>query len=319
MSLPTTDERSSRNYLGTPKPQSGIPEEVKFGLSDITERLKEISAEVQRISNSTYKKISANIVNDLLDGSYRQQNLQDDRPDKGELELFFARLRGAQKSLPIGASDSDFNIPDVDKIYSDNIDEDARPFLLYFLSNLNKAIQSTKKLEDQVNGFVDACNEYLMDDDASAYVVDKPRPSHSLTKKINITKDDFRPYFTGGNNKPVPIDALSSGEKQVVSLFARMYLYPKKKIILYDEPELSLSMAWQAKLLPDVCRADNFSQLIAITHSPFIFDNILDSFASNLEVYPSQEPDLDADLDLDELFSQITIDIGDIDMDDGKQ
>lgn len=78
------------------------------------------------------------------------------------------------------------------------------------------------------------------------------------------------------------MDALSSGEKQMVSLFARLYLYPKQKLVLIDEPELSLSIDWQQKILPDIVNAQLCRQVIAITHSPFIFDNELDAFATPL-------------------------------------
>lgn len=310
MSLPSAAGGISRTNPYSRRASLNIPEDVKFGLSDITERLREISLEVQRISNTTYKRISANILNDLLDGSYRTQDHSFDMPERDELELFFDRLRGAQRSRHISDFTADFSIPDIDKIYSGNVDGDARPFLLYFLSNLNKAIRSTKTLEDRVNGFVEACNEYLQDEDSSAYVDGTVGPYNASGKKINISKDDFRPYFTGaGNEKRITIDALSSGEKQVVSLFARMYLYPKRKIVLYDEPELSLSMAWQAKLLPDVCKAGDFSQLIAITHSPFIFDNELDSFAKNLAVTPVQEWNQQSEYDFDDLLSELELDI----------
>lgn len=288
-------ERSPRSRMNF------IPSEIKFGLSDITERLQSIYQEIQRNSNTTYQKISANIINDLLDGSYTEQNLLGGRPDKNELELFFSRIRSSR--MRPGAQK--ITIPDIDKIYRDDFDEGVRPFLLYFLSNLNEAIISTKPLEDRVNGFIEACNKYLSDEDATAYREKKAPVNRTDSKKININRDTFRPYFTtkNGENK-IRIDALSSGEKQVVSLFARLYLYDKKKIILYDEPELSLSIGWQAQLLPDLCRSPDFRQIISITHSPFVFDNELDSYAGNLYVspYTKAEPDREIGVNLDNII-----------------
>ena len=77
----------------------------------------------------------------------------------------------------------------------------------------------------------------------------------------------------------VELNDLSSGEKQVISLLARLYLYPEEKIVLIDEPELSLSIDWQKRLLPDLLFSPSCAQLLAITHSPFIFDNELDPYA----------------------------------------
>lgn len=95
-------------------------------------------------------------------------------------------------------------------------------------------------------------------------------------------------------DKEVPLDALSSGEKQMISLFARLYLYPGKKIVLIDEPELSLSIDWQRGILVDILLSPNCEQVVAITHSPFVFDNALDEYSRPLCVSfdGSEEPRL---------------------------
>ena len=68
---------------------------------------------------------------------------------------------------------------------------------------------------------------------------------------------------------------------------ARLYLSDKQKIVLIDEPELSLSLDWQRKVLPDIIKSEMVVQLLAITHSPFIFENELDSCARSLKIQRS--------------------------------
>lgn len=58
----------------------------------------------------------------------------------------------------------------------------------------------------------------------------------------------------------------------------------KKYLVLIDEPELSLSIDWQQKFLPDILKAPSCEQLIAITHSPFTFENELDRYAGFMRV-----------------------------------
>ena len=78
---------------------------------------------------------------------------------------------------------------------------------------------------------------------------------------------------------------MSSGEKQIISVFAKLILnYQRKYLILIDEPELSLSIEWQRKFLPDIVNTTSCHQLLAITHSPFIFENELDSYATDMGV-----------------------------------
>ena len=89
--------------------------------------------------------------------------------------------------------------------------------------------------------------------------------------------------------KTLHLNALSSGEKQIVSIFNRLYLDSQKQyLILIDEPELSLSLEWQRKFLPDILNAPSCKQLIAITHSPFIFDNELDRYAGSIDISYSE-------------------------------
>jgi hypothetical protein len=56
-------------------------------------------------------------------------------------------------------------------------------------------------------------------------------------------------------------------------------------LVLFDEPELSLSMLWQKELLPDIVNSNKCNFLLAVTHSPFIFDNELDRYAVGLNEY----------------------------------
>ena len=83
--------------------------------------------------------------------------------------------------------------------------------------------------------------------------------------------------------KPIGIQNLSSGEKQIISVFSKLYIENIEKcIILFDEPELSLSIKWQNMFLPDVVNSGKCSTLIAVTHSPFIFDNEFDDLAKDM-------------------------------------
>ena len=82
------------------------------------------------------------------------------------------------------------------------------------------------------------------------------------------------------------IKQLSSGEKQIISLFSRIYLEPEYNyIVLFDEPELSLSIYWQEKLLPDILKSNRCSFLLAVTHSPFIFNNELKDFTVGIQEF----------------------------------
>lgn len=74
-------------------------------------------------------------------------------------------------------------------------------------------------------------------------------------------------------NERFLIDELSSGEKTLISEILFLYLSDiKDKVILIDEPELSLHPTWQGKILKlyENYAKNNNCQIIIATHSPLI-------------------------------------------------
>lgn len=90
--------------------------------------------------------------------------------------------------------------------------------------------------------------------------------------------------FNGGNlvisneHNSISYDGLSSGEKQLLILFIETLLQRKKSFIfLTDEPELSLHISWQRKIIPAIKRLNPNAQIIAATHSPEVASKYRDS------------------------------------------
>jgi predicted ATP-dependent endonuclease of OLD family len=64
--------------------------------------------------------------------------------------------------------------------------------------------------------------------------------------------------------------ALSSGERQIVTLIWASSTMTEEQVILIDEPEISLHVDWQRRLLPAMVEQMPTKQLIVCTHSPVI-------------------------------------------------
>ena len=71
----------------------------------------------------------------------------------------------------------------------------------------------------------------------------------------------------------LPLRSLSSGEQQELVLhYDLLFRVRSNTIVLIDEPELSLHVAWQKRFLPDLLKIvelSNFDALVA-THSPYV-------------------------------------------------
>jgi predicted ATPase len=138
----------------------------------------------------------------------------------------------------------------------------------YFLKifDFQKRLQTE---EERISSFCRICSEYITDKD---FIYD------STSFKLSI-----RPRHATSTRESVELSDLSSGEKQIVSLFSHLYLSGQNKyFVLIDEPELSLSVPWQKRFLVDVCSGSFCAGLIAVTHSPFIYDNELKKYAHSL-------------------------------------
>lgn len=89
-------------------------------------------------------------------------------------------------------------------------------------------------------------------------------------KTIKVEDDGVLRVYAEEDEKIEPLD-LSSGEKQIIILLTQALLYENKNVIYFiDEPELSLHVKWQEKLLPSLNDLGGSIQIIAATHSPDI-------------------------------------------------
>ncbi len=109
-------------------------------------------------------------------------------------------------------------------------------------------------------------------------VLDKHVKTIYKDKGINVS-----PLVLGNETKPIVSDKLSAGEKQMLSFLCYNTFY-RDCIIFIDEPELSLHIDWQRKLIPVLVNQRSGNQFFIATHSPFIYS-----------VYPDKEIILDRD------------------------
>ncbi len=89
-------------------------------------------------------------------------------------------------------------------------------------------------------------------------------------KKLTINAGN-EPIFEDHRGRPLKLDALSTGEKQMFILLGEALLQRRAEcVFLADEPELSLHIDWQEKLVPSLRRINPNAQILFATHSPDI-------------------------------------------------
>ena len=88
-------------------------------------------------------------------------------------------------------------------------------------------------------------------------------------KRIEIEGSKFT-VFT--DNGILPVEALSSGEKQILLILLRVFLLNgNEAIVMIDEPTYSLDIEWQFKLATTLTHLNYKAQYFIASLSPALF------------------------------------------------
>lgn len=91
-------------------------------------------------------------------------------------------------------------------------------------------------------------------------------------KRIEIDKERNFLVFREDAGVTIELDMLSAGEKQLLYILLTVFLMDEQPaVLLMDEPELSLHIEWQEKLIKSIRKLNPQCQVILTTHSPSIF------------------------------------------------
>jgi predicted ATPase len=257
-------EEDLRN-LGYDEEKFGINREdtrlIHFGMDDVDRRFSELTKSIERLSKEGLSKISSEILSQLVKGLPSIDNNFLDSINQQDIDIILARV-GNQITVD--------DKQRIKSIVATREIQDKDHSLLYFLQKLINIYDQQRELDNSIKVFRDVCNKYL------------------VNKKLIYDESSIEIYVqSDGSIDRLQLSKLSSGEKQIISIFSKIYLAPSdcKFVVLFDEPELSLSIFWQRELLPDIFNSGKCQFLLAVTHSPFIFENDLDKYAIELSQY----------------------------------
>lgn len=225
-------------------------EQMQFGMEDVYNSIHNITSEIYRKTMDGFGVIMGDMLSQLSKNVAKNEVAYNF--DKKVIKIILDRLGDTIKE--------EDKLQIMDYANSGNLNNSNLNFLISKLANL---YDEQKGLDKALKVFKDTCNHYLSE---KQFVYNESAIDLHIESSHNQEKLD--------------LECLSSGEKQIVSLFAKLFLdVDNTFIMLLDEPELSLSVLWQEKLLPDILRSQKCNFMLAVTHSPFIYDNELENSA----------------------------------------
>ena len=232
---------------------------IQFGMDDVQKCFNQIERTIDKLLKEGFAKITSEILSQLVKGFSYPDNSFLSKIDQNDIEIILARVG------------KELSEHDKDEIRKSVLNQSfENPSLTYILKKLLEIYEKQKELDNSVKKFRDICNQYL------------------INKKVFYDESAIKIFIKSEKTDcEIALSKLSSGEKQIISIFSKIYLSEgdKRFIVLFDEPELSLSITWQKQLLPDIINSGKCKLLFAVTHSPFIFDNELDKYAIGLDQY----------------------------------
>ncbi|MBD2781792.1 AAA family ATPase [Xenorhabdus szentirmaii] len=105
-------------------------------------------------------------------------------------------------------------------------------------------------------------------------------------KYVKITNNESVDFYDSKSNELIKLGALSSGERQLIYILTRIAnTQGQPTFLLMDEPEISLHLNWQEKLIENIMEINNQCQIVVVTHSPaIIMDGYMDSYVDIKEI-----------------------------------
>lgn len=235
---------------------------VSFGMEDVKALINDELEDVRRIANARLNDLTGSYLRDIVDR----------KAEKFEASMI-SRLRREEIDSALKIVDAN-SLPEAAKntirdtiigVQEGRVPDHFDQLLANYFSKLYSTYQQIRERESRINLFVETCNKYFYGGKEFSY----DEPTHELT-------------LSGINTPDLDLSLLSSGEKQIVSIFAHLLLSSKQDFfVIIDEPEMSLSVRWQEIFLPDMMSTGRISKLVAVTHSPFIFKNSMTQFTSD--------------------------------------
>ncbi|NIJ67651.1 ATP-binding protein [Xanthomonas sp. 60] len=120
------------------------------------------------------------------------------------------------------------------------------------LAEMDKQKKQAERFYEPVKNFLESINGFLRDSRKSVSV--------DSLGKLKVLQDGAE----------ISLPNMSSGEKQLLILLAHAWFARSDKgVVIVDEPEISLHLRWQERLVDEISRGSG-SQMIFATHSPEI-------------------------------------------------
>lgn len=239
---------------------------VEFGMKDVQVAIDRALGNLKEFARESLNNLTLGYLGDVVNQEYQNVGMKE-IADVSEDTVRDVLNRIDENILTSEHKEHVFGV--INSARSNTSPNEHSKIISHYFLKLLRFQAALQEKEKAISEFCVLCSEYIVD---KRFVYDGTKFSFSIVPK------DGKEI-----SEQIELSDLSSGEKQIVSLFSHLYLSGQKSyFVLIDEPELSLSVPWQRRFLTDIRKGDFCAGLVAVTHSPFIYDNELRPYAHSL-------------------------------------
>ena len=234
---------------------------VEFGMDDVNEKIRQRLENIRGYALSQVNSLTSRYLRDVIRDEASQFSSDTAKIDQITLNAVLEKV----DDQTLTDSDKESLNGVVSKINAGVPLEENEKYIAHYVTYLSEVGLNIARLEASIREFARICNGYL------------------FGKKFALDDKGYKLVIKRDSGRDVDLEQLSSGEKQIVSLFSHLLLEDGvDNYVIIDEPELSLSVDWQQNFLEDIAAMPSCKLIFAVTHSPFIYENSLDEYAVDL-------------------------------------
>lgn len=253
----------ARELFGSFVPSLNYPSPIEIE-RELSEEIDEAVVKVARADREYFGELLPSIFQILSKSSHSTEyTISEEGGSEAILEEINSLVRKLEdyplKAAPtitqLRSSVSSFQVDDQTKRIAEQVLNIYRKALREVVSVQEQSFKSIETYLNSINSFLEGKSIEI-----------------SLTEPRLRRKSSVGIKFEAGTPKTIPgiRRALSSGERQIVTLIYAATHMSKQQIVLIDEPEISLHVDWQRHLLQKMSEQLGERQIIVCTHSPVI-------------------------------------------------
>lgn len=243
LALDDTDSRHLPRHRRPTKPESVVEKDASDLVERINRVLQHYANESQKLDQTFPKRIiesHGSVASTEDDIRGRLQDLSDTRQSLVDVGLIDEAV-----SEPIQPS----------QIFEE---DNVRRILSIYAADTEKKLGVFANIYEKIRLFKEILDE------------------HFSFKEVRISAENGIIIVDSDTGDPIPLSELSSGEQhELVLVYELLFKVSEGALILIDEPELSLHVAWQKRFISDLMQIQSLRQLSVViaTHSPQIIND----------------------------------------------